>query len=162
MASVHVDERDLTRLVAALNKEADGQELRRDLIAGLRAAVTPAVKVAQQAILSMHSRGWAHAPLRSAVAVSTKVEIHAGARRAGVAAVAHKSGMPRGFHNAPKRLNSHGGWRHPVFGTNRWVSQKGQPGWFDDTMLAATPAVVKAADQALDNVANRIELNTKG
>lgn len=164
MTAVTVDERDLTRLVAALNAESDGRELRRELRAGLRAAVEPAIQLARTEILSMgvHGAKRAEPSLRATVAAAVRAEIRLGARAAGVAVVVTKHSMPRGFRNAPKRLNARKGWRHPVYGSANWVWQQGKPGWFDDAMRAAEPAASKAAKQALDNVARRIDMKTRG
>lgn len=159
-----VDERDLTRLVVALNAEADGAGLRRELRAGLKAAVEPAAAAARASILSMGVGGLTRAvpSLRTVVAAAVKTEVRLGVKRAGIAVVVKKHSMPRGFFNAPKRLNARKGWRHPVFGTDRWVSQRGKPGWFDDTLAKAKPAAVRAAKLAMDDVARRISAKTRG
>jgi len=164
MYTVEVNERDLTRLVAALNGEADGKALRRDLVGGLRAAVEPAAALARGAILSMGVHGLKRAtpPLRTAVAAAVKVEVRLGARQASVAVVVHKHSMPRAFRNAPKRLNAAKGWRHPVYGSDQWVDQLGAPGWFDESMRVAEPAATRAAKEALDEVARRIDMKTRG
>lgn len=162
MTTVEVDPRDLTRLVAALNKEADGKELRRELIAGLKAAAEPAAVEARGAILSMRSHSNVEPPLRQAVADAVTVQVRTGGGRAGVFVVARKRGMPRGFANAPKRLNAKGGWRHPLFGTDEWKTQIGKPGWFDETLARAEPAAEAAAKEAMDGMARRIEERTKG
>lgn len=159
-----VDERDLTRLVAALNAESDGRALRRDLRRDLRTAVEPAAAAAQASILSMGVGGLTRAQpsLRTVVAAAVKVEVRTGVKRAGVAVVVKKHTMPRGFWNAPKRLNSRRGWRHPVRGTDAWVTQRGKPGWFDDTLEKAKPSTVRAAKAAMDGVARRISMKTRG
>ncbi|HCT81749.1 MAG TPA: hypothetical protein DGT23_35250 [Micromonosporaceae bacterium] len=159
---VEVDQGDLTRLVRALNKEADGRELRRDLVEGLKAAVEPAAQQARASILSMGTHGLVQAvpPLRAAVAAGVKVRVRLGGKSAGVSVVAGKGGMPRGFAQAPKRLNARG-WRHPVFSPDVWETQVGKPGWFDDTLDRARPAALRAAQDAMDGMAKRIEQHTK-
>lgn len=160
---VEVDQRDLKRLVVALRREADGKELRRDLVRGLRSAVAPAAAAARTSILSMPVRGAADregVSLRAAVAAGVKVEIRT-TGRAGVFVVARSNGMPRKFRTAPKRLNARG-WRHPVHGTKKWVTQVGKPGWFDDTLKHAKPGANRAAGEALDDVAKRIDQQTRG
>lgn len=167
-ARVEVDQGDLTRLVTALNAEADGKGLRRDLVAGLKAAVEPAARQAQASILSMPTGGAAQpgglvretGSLRTAVAAAVTTQVRTSGSRAGVFGIAGKTGMPRGFVNAPKRLNS-ARWRHPVLGTGQWVWQVGKPRWFDDPMDAARPAAQAAAQQALDAVADRIQQRTR-
>ena len=100
--------------------------------------------------------------LRASVARATRVSVRTTGRRAGVAIRASKLGMPRGFRNAPKRLNAKGGWRHPVYGRDVWVSQLGKPGWFDDTIAKFKPAAREAAKRALAEMAKRISNQTRG
>lgn len=163
MTTAEVDQGDLRRLVRALNKESDGAELRRDLVSGLKAAAEPAAQAARGSILSMTANGLVQKEpgLRASVAAAVKVQVRTGGKQAGVFVVATKTRMPRGFRNAPKRLNARN-WRHPVFTPERWVTQTGKPGWFDNAMDSAVPAAQRAASDALDNVAERIDKSTKG
>lgn len=162
---IEVDARDLRRLVISLKKASDGKELRKDLVRGLKAAVEPAAKAAKASILSMSSSGSRDeegTSLRAAVAAAVKTQVRTVGSRAGVYVVAGRSGMPRGFLDAPKRLNAKR-WRHPVFGNRKkWVTQVGKPGWFDKAMDSAKPATVRAAKEAMDNVAQRIDHQTRG
>lgn len=163
MDKVEVNQRDLKRLVVVLRKEADGKEMRRDLVRGLRAAVAPAAQAAKAAILSMPARGASNregASLRASVASGVKVEIRT-TGKVGVFVVAKSTGMPRNFPNAPKKLNAKK-WRHPVHGTKKWVTQVGKPGWFDDTVKDAKPGANRAAAEAMDSAAKRIDQQTKG
>ena len=161
MSTVEVDQRDLRRLVIALRKAGDGKELRKDLVKGLRSAVVPVAQAAKASILSMPSSGGhSGASLRGAVAGGVKVQIRT-TGAAGVFVVAKSTGMPRNFRNAPKRLDAKS-WRHPVPGVKKWVTQVGKPGWFDDTMQRARPGANRAAADALDSVAQRIDQQTRG
>ncbi len=162
---VQIDPKSLHLLVRALRSEADGKELRRDLIRGLRAVAEPAAMAARGAILSMGTGGVSQAEpgLRTSVAAATKVVVRTGKNRPGVAVRVKKNTMPRGFRNAPKRLQSKKGWRHPVFGNREiWVTQRGKPGWFDDTLRKAAPEARAAMGQVLENVARRISARTRG
>ena len=163
IAEVEVDQRDLRKLVTTLNREADGKELRRDLVDNLKAAVEPAAQAARASILSMSVSGLVRAvpPLRAAVAAAVKVAVRTSGQRAGVFVIAGKTSMPRGFADAPRRLNARRGWRHPVFGSDVWERQLGKPGWFDDTLDRARPAALRAAQDAMDAMADRIEQRTK-
>ncbi len=159
---VEVDEKDLRLLVSALRNEADGKELSRDLVRELTRVAEPALRAAQGELMSMGSTSNVLPGLRSTVARRTKIKVRLGGRRPGVAILSDKIGMPRGFNNAPKRLNSARGWRHMVFGQDRWVTQRGKPGWFDTTISRFKPAAERAARKALDDVARRIDRRTKG
>lgn len=165
------DQTSVRLLVHALRAEANGKDLRRDLLRGLRAAAQPAAIAVKTAILSMPSAG-AHSgdgdsrSLRAAIAAGIKVHVKLSgkAKHIGVTIAAHSRGMPREFRRAPKYLNRRRPWRHPVFGNREnWVSQVSRrPGWFDGTLKAYRPAVARAADEALDNVARRISAKTRG
>jgi hypothetical protein len=161
---IEVEPKSLAALVAALNKEADGEKLGWDLARNLAAAVSPAAGAAKSSILTMSSPREVTdgVSLRSAVASRVAVEVRLGGSSPGVAIKAGKVGMPRGFANAPKRLNSRHGWRHKVFGREVWVTQVGRPGWFDDTIARRKPAATKAARQALDAMAKRISDRSRG
>lgn len=159
---IEVDQRSLTRLVTALRQESDGKALTRDLVQKLERIAEPALLAARAELMAMESHSNVQPGLRSTVVAHTEVEVKLGGKRPGVSIRAHKTGMPRGFANAPKRLNEPRGWRRRVFGTNRWVVQMGRPGWFDDTIPRFKPAAERAAGQALDEVARRIDMKTRG
>jgi hypothetical protein len=130
----------------------------RALDAGFETALQAAVAEVRGAILGMPSGGFAHAgePLRAAVAAHIETDVRIG-RRSGSARIrALKRGMPRGFHNAPKRLNARRGWRHPLWGRDQWTQQVGEPGWFDDTLARGRPRYQRVAAHALQQVERRI------
>jgi len=163
MTRMEVDEKSLVRLVAALRSEADGKELGRELALELRAVAEPALQAARGALMSMPSSTHDVPGLRSTVAARTRISVRLSGKHPGVAIRASKAGMPRQFNNAPKRLNAAKGWRHTVFGDDsKWVTQLGMPGWFDDTIPKFKPAAQKAAKEAMDNMARRIDLKTRG
>lgn len=150
---------DLRDISTALRTEQDGVRLGRDLARRLRQAVEPAVSEAKGRVLAMDSGGLRGdgGSLRAAVAAKVGAQALLSGKRAGVRVRARKSGMPRGFANAPKRLNSDKGWRHPVFGNrDTWVSQVGAPNWFDDPMQARVGEYQAAVRQAVQDMADRI------
>lgn len=159
---IEVDEKQIVRLVAALDAEADGKALGRDLVQELEHVVEPAVMAAQASIMSMSSSTELTPGLRSTVASHTHARVRLTGEHPSVGVAVDKTGMPRDFTNAPKRLNSRKGWRHRVFGRDVWVTQRGKPGWFDDTIEKFKPAAERAAAKALDKVAERIDRRTKG
>lgn len=161
---IEVDPKRLATLVAALNDEADGKELTRDLVVQLKAIAEVGATAARASILSMSSgRAETRGPgLRAAVAAQVVTRVRLTGSRAGVYIRARKFGMPRGFVNAPKRLNAKRGWRHLTFGKEPWVHQIGKPDWFDGTLKRHRAAARRAADRALDRVAKRISDKTRG
>lgn len=155
---LRADQGSFDAVVRALKAEEDGRALRRDLADELEDAVEPAIGHVRGALLAMDTGGIPHGgePLRAAVSAGVDDEIILTGRSAGVRVKASSRGMPRGFRNAPKRLNAKRGWRHRVFGRDVWVRQIGAPGWFDDTLEARREryrrAVVKAMEQSVDRI----------
>jgi hypothetical protein len=150
---------DLRDIGTALKYEEDGMRLRRQLSKELREAVAPAVTDAKGRLMAMGSAGLAREgePLRKAVTSRIKVQARLTGRSAGVRVRVGTGGMPRGFGQAPKRLNRDAGWRHPVFGnTEKWVSQRGAPGWFDDPMHERQAEFRAAVERAVKGMADRI------
>lgn len=160
---IEVEEKSYLALLSALRKEEDGKELTRDLVEKLTEAVSPAAEAAKAEIVSMTSASGTHSPkLSPAIASRVAIRIRTGGSRPGVAIIAGKSGMPRGFRNAPKRTNA-AKWRHQVFGNpDVWRDQVGKPGWFDSTIGRHRAAAIKAAEEAMDNMAQRISDRTRG
>ncbi len=138
--------------------EADGKKLRRDLGKELRKAAQPIVLDARSNILALPSstRGQ-RVPLRATIAREVKVQTRWSGNSTGVRIRVGKRKMPRGFKNAPKRLNSGRGWRHPVFGDyETWVQQVGRPSWFHDATRGHRPEVRKAVLRAMNAALVRI------
>ena len=138
--SVKVDSHGANGLAAlgkAMRAEADGKELRKDLVKRLKLIIAPIVSEARSAATGMPSAGLEHdgEPLRSAIARRIVGEVRFSGRATGIRIRAKRKGMPRGFEHAPKRTNAKGGWRRPVYGNREvWVTQVGVPDWFDDVM----------------------------
>jgi hypothetical protein len=158
MIGMTVDTSALQTLGRALGAEADGKKLRRDLAKNMRTALAPAVAQAQSGIKSMSSGGLPHTgpPLRAAIARQVKAEARLSGRSTGARVKARKKSMPRGFANAPKRTNSHKGWRRQVYGRGAWVTQRGRPGWFDEPMKRNAKQYRAAVLAAMEQAAKRI------
>lgn len=157
--SLSADVTDLRRFARELRREADNRELRRDFVTELKAIARPAAEQAKARVRAMPSRSTGRrrgGSLRSKVASKVVVRVSTGGRRPGVRVTVMKSGMPRGFRNAPQRLNRRTGWRHPVFGRDVWVVQLGAPGWFDETMIATRAGARRAAVAAMEAMRDRI------
>jgi hypothetical protein len=164
-----IQQGDLTKLSAAMKVAENGAILRADLIKNLRAAIAPAVEEAKSNVRGIvsspraaHTKknigGGEATSLGDAVArgVSTNVRLTAGAGKiVGVSVRAKKTGMPRSFVNAPKRLNAKK-FRHRVFGRDVWVEQIGRPEWFDGPMHARKADARAACIAAMQAIAKRI------
>lgn len=160
---VEMDTSALRGLGRALAAEADGKQLRKDLAREIRQSLEPGkaeVIGRVHAAMPSGSSPREGPPLRAAVARSVKVEARLSGRSTGARIKVTKRGMPRRFVNAPKRLNADGGWSHPVFGRPETVTQRGAPGWFDDTLAGHggryRAAVVAAMESAARRIASRV------
>lgn len=168
VVEVTVQQSRLTELAARLSKEADGARLRLELARNLRIAVAPAVaEVKSGAMKIKRSSSNGSRPskknqvadsdvsLGAAIARGVTTQVRMKGKAAGVSVKARKSGMPRGFANAPKRINAQK-FRHPIFGSDRWVEQVGAPGFFDHPLQRDHVAYRAACVRAMEDMAKRI------
>lgn len=159
---VEVDQTSLLKLTSALDAESDGKTLMRELAVDLSRAMESAASLARSNVLGLASAGLTRgASLRTAIAAGVDTKVRLGGDHVVVAVKVSKDGMPRGFRNAPKRLNSRKGWRHQVYGTDTWVSQRAlPPEWFDRAMRLRQPTARRAAERAVNRMAERISART--
>jgi hypothetical protein len=162
-----VEQGKLTELAARLALEADGKRLRLQLAASLRAAVAPAVSEIKAGAMTIkrgssvavslkkHKGPESEVSLGAAIAAGIGVQTRMRGRMAGVAVKARKKGMPRGFVNAPKRMNAKS-FRHPVYGRGGWATQVGAPGFFDKPLHQDRAKYRAACVAAMDAMAARI------
>jgi hypothetical protein len=130
-------------------KAAGETGLRRELHKNVKQAVRPLIPQARAAARSqLPKRGG----LAKRVAGSPmRTKISTGRNRYGVR-IEVVAGGGRGA-----RRSNRGVIRHPVYGNrDRWVSQRVPDGWFDDTMRAATPAIRKNVEKAIEKTLNDI------
>jgi len=150
---IEADVKDLREVAKRLRKISDGKTLRKELVAALKSAAEPAAARARGRVRAIPHRSAQRSvggSLGAKVASQVRVKAATGGKSAGVrVSVRKRSGLPRGFVNAPNRLNRPAGWRHPVYGGNAWVSQIGEPGWFDEPMREAQPQARREAAEVL-------------
>lgn len=168
MIKLTVEQGQLTALVKRLATEADGKRLRLELAAALRVVVAPAVSEIRSGALaikrgeSVSVRPSKKRPvadsavsLGAAIARGVGVQTRLTGRYAGVTVRARKSGMPRGFANAPKRINAKQ-FRHKVFGRDVWVTQIGAPGFFDNPLKRDQAKYRATCVRVMDTMAARL------
>lgn len=164
------------RQLAVLLKTAD-PVLKRELRKALRSAGNTAADAARSSILAMPGTKVGNPPLRAAVAKSVTVRVGL-ASTVKVSIVAEPNKMPAGMGNMPKRLNQET-FKHPVYGSKlgeqasvllrkaggkggghgrawTWVTQQGQPGWFDDSIRQTGPDAQQKISDAMDTTASYI------
>lgn len=152
----------LRQLVAALKAEEDAKVLRRDLARGARTALKPAAVEAKSSIRAMSSVSRHSGPsLRATIARRISPQIRMSARVTGASVKARKI-TTRGFENAPKWTNRKK-WRRMVFGDpDVWVDQVGKPNWFDDAMKGREAEAREELFKAMERMARRIALRSRG
>jgi len=125
--------------------------LRRNIrVAGERAADASRREV--------DSGGPSKTGLRMGIAAGIKVKVMTGAR-AGVTIVASSAQMPAGKGSLVRAWEIGGGsakgWRHPVFGKDVWVTQKGHP-YFAKTIFDRRNDVRAAVEKAMEEAARSL------
>lgn len=158
MIEFTIDQQKLQALARRLDQEADGKKLRRDLAKNLRQVIQPAIQEIKSDLLTMSTSGLPHEgePLRTAVSRGIRAEGRLSGRSTGVRIRARRTPSVRGFKNAPRRLNSARGWRHPIYGSDYWVTQYGKPGFFERPILKRRNELRAAVLAAMEEMAARI------
>lgn len=156
-----VEQEAMKAVAKALRGEADGKQLRKDLVAEIKQGLLPLREVVRGSILAMPG-GLPHEgqPLRQTVAEKVVIEVRTGGRATGAGIKAKRKGMPRGFEHAPRRLNANK-FRHPVFGGEVWVDQIGKPRWFDDPIRQHRGEYRKVVAATLAAMARRIAARSR-
>jgi hypothetical protein len=158
MIELSVDQQSILGVVEALRYEDDSKQLRKDLLAGIKRAVEPALPEIRSGLMGMATAGLeTEAPgLRTTVLRKLKIKATlSGAPKVRVSI--GRTGMPRGFDLAARRLNSKKGWRHPVFGNRDvWVEQMGEPEYFDKPLRSRKEQMQQAVMGAVQEMRDRI------
>ena len=155
----HADQERINELAKAMRAEFRGAQLRKDLIADLRLAVAPGVSAVKEKL-----RAWPHDGVSVAdpaltpyLANRVRTQVRLTGEKTGIRIRIPKTPSIRGFNRAASSLNSARGWRHPVFGKDRWVQQISPlPGYFDDTLNEGKPLYRAAVLRALAKMERRI------
>lgn len=151
-----VDGPDLGAFARRL-KQAGRTDLKRELTRAIRRAVKPVIADLKEQALAIPAVGQRSTGLRARIAAAIRTEIRTGANRSGVRVKVDRSKMgdqaslPAAFDK--DRL------RHPVFGNREeWVTQlTHSEGWFSRTSTRRAPAIRRAIEQAMADVARQIE-----
>lgn len=152
------EQQGLQALGRAVRAEADGKQLRKELANNLKESLEPIQEQARSNLMSVGSAGLTQgAPLRSTILNQMKAEARLSGRSTGARLRVRRRGMPRGFVNAPKALNSPKGWRPQVYGRDVSVNQVATPTeWFDRAHRDHHDQAADAAMEAIEAMAQRI------
>lgn len=123
---------DERRAVLALDSTAKGSSSANRAAAALRGRKNVTEKSAGRAL--------GRSGLRASIARSLRIVVRDSGNTVGVRITTDGSRLPANERGIPRGLDSAKGWRHPVFGTDSWVTQYGNPpGWFLSTANAHKP-----------------------
>lgn len=160
---VSIDTNPVRVVGKALRAEADGKQLRKDLVSDLKQAVAPAVSAVQGKLQAIpHTSAVSSSPaMGSYLASRVKTQVKLSGRSSGVKVRIPKTPKLRGFTFAARRLNrTH--WRHRVYGKDIWVEQTSPiPGYFDETLKSQQRVYRAAVIEALEKMARRIAARAK-
>jgi hypothetical protein len=153
----------LRALARDLRREADGKEIRRELTRELRAVANQTRDAERRAVLALPSKGESERrgrrPLRRRFATATVVQLRTGAKDPAVSVLLNPNKMPPGQQSLPAYFNREEGFerlRHPVFGTDTYVSQDVHP-WFYETARRAEHDAQLRLIGVIDRAADRLE-----
>src|SRR4051812_17811530 len=125
--------RDLSR---DLRKHEDGTALRRRMVGELKKGANEVVRAERAAVLALPSKEQnarrGRRSLRRSVATATVSTVRTVAKDPRVSVRIDPSRMPEGRRTLPAYMNAEPRftrWRHPVFGTRTFVTQRATP-WF--------------------------------
>lgn len=140
---------DLAKRLKAQGESGKG--LRREMLKEIRAAAKPLASDVQSAVKGLPAKPPEDTGLRRRVASLVKIRTRTSGSRVGVRIVVGKLDGT----NLPRRLNK-GSWRHPVHGSDTWVTQTIKPGWFDQTLRRGAPKVRYRVRAVLKTTARKI------
>jgi hypothetical protein len=140
------------RLVADALREID-DTFPGKLRAAMRRSATPIIQDVRMAALALPARRAKHTGLRARLAAGVGVQVGVG----GNARMRFITKMPPGQEELPRGEDSGlRGWRHPVYGHDVWVHQRGGS-WFRETIADQRPDIERRLQDVLDQAAEQIQ-----
>lgn len=166
------------RQIMGMAKQAD-PVLKREVYKSLRAAGDVAAQAARDAVLGnlpakadnrskMHkalrrprpaARATGNGTLRAAIAKGVRVGLGAGKASKGIRITSSDRYLPENK-KAMNRVYRLSRFRHPVFGTEKWVDQHGKD-WFYTPIKSKAPEFEKAVLAALEQAAETLGRNAE-
>jgi hypothetical protein len=145
---------DLRALTRRVRTASNPKQVRKDLTKGLRLGTKPAVAAVKTAANSLPATGRKSTGLRRRMASATGAQIRLTGATAGVRVRISRARM--GDQASLPRVTNDGRWRHPVYGTNTWVTQTSQRGWFDGANRSKAREVRASLQQVADDIEKKI------
>ncbi len=189
MDNFRIEGAGFAQVSRALN--AVDKELRTAMFTELREAAQPVVDDMKRSVQSIDSKGNAigrssaeraahslrnvkkvtekkaanalgRAGLRASIARAVHIKIADKGWKVGVRVRVDGTKLPAAQKYLPRGLDSASGWRHPIFGTDKWAQQYGNPpGWFTSTAKAHRPLVRRRIERIVANYANELVARIK-
>lgn len=133
--------------------------LQRGLRRNIRQAAAIAANDVRRTVLQTPRSGGRgpHSGLRERLAGGVKVQVLTGNTRIGVALVASADQLSDTQKSLVRAYGRPGGWRHPVRGTDAWVTQLGRPGWPRTTVQAHRDEMTRAVTAAMQEAADSLK-----
>lgn len=185
MVDVRIEGADQLGALSRRLKQAGRKDLQKELGKAVRSGAKPAVAATKAAILTVPVRGTRgggaaarqfhhferskakgeekrrakarrQSGLRKTISGAIRLRVKTGAKTAAVRIEVDGSKLPVDQRTLPRHLDNPKGWRHPTFGRDPWVVQKGRP-WFQVTIRRHLPAVRANVLKAMDDIAKKIE-----
>ena len=149
---------DLAAVSRDLRKYGErGKLIRKELTKELRAIGKPAVPAARRAARSIPSKS--HGTLRADIARSVQLSVKTSGRNAQITVRINPRRMPSGKKNLPGYMEGEppfSRWRHPVYGTGKYVTQRPHP-FFYSAMRPFQRRAQLAAGAVIDRIAKDLE-----
>lgn len=119
----------------------------------MKDAAQPVLVDVRNAARALPAYGLKHTGLRARLAAGVAVQASVGAS----ARMRFVTKMPPGQEALPRGEDSGmAGWRHPVFGHDKWVTQRGGS-WFRQTIADDRPDLMNRLQDVLDAAAQQID-----
>ncbi|WP_242890279.1 hypothetical protein [Actinomadura litoris] len=146
-----------------LRKHGQGTAVRRRMVGELKKGANDLVRAERAAVLALPSKGQnarrGRRSLRRSVATATVSTVRTVAKDPRVSVRIDPSRMPEGQANLPAYMNAERRferWRHPVFGTRKYVTQRATP-WFYATARPLEESLQRRMVDVISGVAQEIE-----
>ncbi|WP_143517289.1 hypothetical protein [Pseudonocardia sp. MH-G8] len=125
--------------------------MRKELNAAVRRGAKPMAQAVKAGALALPAETGQSTGLRASMAAATRFSNTA----RGAFVMVDSSRMPGDQATLPVHTDS-GAWRHPVFGSDTWVSQTSRADWFATAALSQSHVVEREVGEVLDKIADRI------
>jgi hypothetical protein len=148
---------DLRALAKRIRKAGNAKTIRKQLNAGLKEGVKPALAATKKAALDLPVKTGKRETtgLRKKMARVANIQVRSSGRDPGVRVRISRARM--GDQASLVKATNNGKWRHPVRGNREvWVTQTSRAGWFDNANRYTGPPVRRAIKRVMDDIEKQL------